>query len=81
MARPNNFDRSGIESVAGDGVLSRRALLGRGVALAGAIGIGSSLDATAAAAEPLADGPWSPDPGRSRSRLSDALQVCEKCGA
>ena len=42
-------------SVAGNGLLDRRALLGRGIALAGAVG--TSL--TSAAAEPLANGPWS----------------------
>ena len=46
-------------AVAGNGLLDRRALLGSGIALAGAIG--TSL--TSAAAEPLANGPWSLAPG------------------
>jgi sulfane dehydrogenase subunit SoxC len=46
-------------TVAGNGLLDRRALLGSGIALAGAIG--TSL--TSAAAEPLANGPWSLAPG------------------
>jgi sulfane dehydrogenase subunit SoxC len=45
--------------VAGNGLLDRRALLGGGVALAGAVG--TSL--TSAAAEPLTNGPWSLAPG------------------
>ncbi|HLH88239.1 MAG TPA: sulfite dehydrogenase [Xanthobacteraceae bacterium] len=43
-----------LDAVAGNGLLDRRALLGRGIALAGAMGIGS---ATGAAAEPLQDAP------------------------
>jgi sulfane dehydrogenase subunit SoxC len=46
-------------TVAGNGLLDRRALLGSGIALAGAVG--TSL--TSAAAEPLANGPWSLAPG------------------
>jgi sulfane dehydrogenase subunit SoxC len=45
-----------LDAVAGNGLLDRRALLGRGIALAGAMGVGG---ATSAAAEPLADAPWS----------------------
>ena len=46
-------------TVAGNGLLDRRALLGSGIALVGAVG--TSL--TSAAAEPLANGPWSLAPG------------------
>jgi sulfane dehydrogenase subunit SoxC len=46
-------------TVAGNGLLDRRALLGRGIAVAGAVG--TSL--TSAAAEPLTNGPWSLAPG------------------
>ena len=46
-------------TVAGNGLLDRRALLGRGIALAGAVG--TSL--TSATAEPLTNGPWSMAPG------------------
>ena len=49
------------EPVAGNGLLDRRALLGQGIALAGAVGVGGSL--TGAAAEPLSNGPWSLGPG------------------
>ena len=44
-----------LDAVAGNGLLDRRALLGRGIALAGAMGVGGT---TAAAAEPLQDAPW-----------------------
>ena len=46
------------EFVAGNGLLHRRALLGRGIALAGAAGtLGASMNG--AAAEPLVDAEWS----------------------
>ena len=52
------------ESVAGNGLLHRRALLGQGALFAGAAvtGLGASL--TRAAAEPLVAGPWSNQWGR-----------------
>ena len=57
--------RSGVapplEQVAGNGLLHRRALLGSGIALAGALGTGASL--TGAAAEPLTEPEWSLEPG------------------
>ena len=46
-----------LEPVAGNGLLSRRALLGRGAVIAGAMGTSASL--TGAATEPLKDDPWS----------------------
>ena len=51
-----------LETVAGNGLLDRRALLGRGIALAGAVGTGVGTSLTAAA-EPLSNGPWSLAPG------------------
>jgi sulfane dehydrogenase subunit SoxC len=48
-----------LEPVAGNGLLDRRALLGRGIAFAGAMTAGASSSLTGAAAEPLADDPWS----------------------
>jgi sulfane dehydrogenase subunit SoxC len=48
----------GLDQVAGNGLLHRRALLGRGVTLAGALGVAGGLRATAAAAEPLKEEPW-----------------------
>jgi len=50
------------DAAAGNGLLDRRALLGRGMALAGAIGAGIGPSAAAGAeppAQPLTDDPWS----------------------
>jgi sulfane dehydrogenase subunit SoxC len=58
--------RHGAESVpqvAGNGLLDRRVLLGRGALLAGAVGAGAASAVTGAAAEPLVDGPWSNEVG------------------
>ena len=57
--------RSGpqIEQVAGGGLLDRRALLGTGVAFAGAAAAASVTGAATAAAEPLANDAWSLSPG------------------
>ncbi len=52
-----------LEPVAGNGLLDRRALLGQGIVLAGAVSTGASTALTSAAAEPLANGPWSLAPG------------------
>jgi sulfane dehydrogenase subunit SoxC len=49
--------------VAGNGLIDRRALLGRGVLFAGAVGVGGAGSLTGAAAEPLKDGPWSLEVG------------------
>ena len=51
------------EVVAGNGLIDRRVLLGRGILYAGAIGTGASASLTGAAAEPLAVDPWSLGPG------------------
>src|SRR5258708_16743658 len=56
--------RHGLENapiVAGNGLIDRRALLGRGVLLAGAMGSAGAL--TGAAAEPLTNAPWSLEQG------------------
>jgi sulfane dehydrogenase subunit SoxC len=76
--------RASPEVVAGNGLLHRRALIGRGIVFAGAMstGVGSAL--TAAAAEPLKDDPlkddpWSTGPGattqalQQRSRFEDKV--------
>jgi len=47
------------EPVAGNGLIDRRILLGRGLAIAGAMGAGGAGALTGAAAEPLKDDPWS----------------------
>ena len=56
-------DRSSIIAVAGNGLLDRRALLGRGIMMAGAMGAGAVGALNGAAAEPLAEAPWSLAPG------------------
>jgi len=52
---PSKMRRFEIEQVASNGLLDRRALLGRGVMLAGAMGAGTVGATTGAAAEPLKD--------------------------
>jgi sulfane dehydrogenase subunit SoxC len=47
----------GLAFVAGNGLISRRALLGGGMTIAGGLAVAGA--ATGAAAEPLADAPWS----------------------
>src|SRR5262245_26136013 len=63
MTRTQGTLASRMSDVAGNGLIDRRALLGRGVMLAGAAatGVGGSL--TGAAAEPLPVDPWSMGPG------------------
>jgi sulfane dehydrogenase subunit SoxC len=51
------------EPIAGNGLLDRRMLLGRGIVLAGAMGTGAAGSLTGAAAEPLKDDPWSLEMG------------------
>jgi sulfane dehydrogenase subunit SoxC len=68
-----------LDPIAGNGLLNRRALLGRGIAFAGAMG-GASASLTSAAAEPLADDPWSGHQGATskpieqRSHYEDKVQ-------
>ena len=59
-----------FEPVAGNGLLDRRALLGGGLALAGAMGTGVS--SIGAAAEPLKDAPWSLEIGAVTPPLQTA---------
>src|SRR5580704_10767150 len=59
-ARQHN---NSIPEVAGNGLLHRRALLGRGIMVAGAMGAGAAGSLTGAAAEPLTEAPWSVEPG------------------
>src|SRR5258708_10055465 len=56
-------DRSSIIEVAGNGLLDRRALLGRGIMVAGAMGAGAAGALNGAAAEPLTEAPWRLAPG------------------
>src|ERR1700732_2447901 len=48
-----------LEAAAGNGLIDRRTLLGRGMVLAGAMSAGVGPSSAAAGAEPLADDPWS----------------------
>jgi sulfane dehydrogenase subunit SoxC len=57
------------DDVAGNGLMSRRALLGSGLAVAGAVGTG--VAPTGASAEPLKDAPWSLETGA----VTPALQT------
>lgn len=52
-----------LEPIAGNGLLDRRALLGRGIVFAGAMTAGAGASLTGAAAEPLKDDPWSEEVG------------------
>ncbi len=52
------------EIVAGNGLIDRRALLGRSALIAGAAATGVGTLLTSAAAEPLAVDPWSMEPGQ-----------------
>ena len=53
------------ETVAGNGLLHRRALLGRGLMIAGAAGVGATTSVTGAAAENLVDDEWSRYQGKT----------------
>jgi sulfane dehydrogenase subunit SoxC len=67
--RDSGSSHTSMEDVAGNGLLSRRALLGQGIMLAGAMG--SGVSATGAAAEPLKDEAWSLEIGA----VTPALQT------
>src|SRR5437763_3377681 len=69
---------SPIEPVAGNGLLDRRALLGRGVVFAGAMSTGAFGSATGAAAEPVTDAPWSLEPGHDHQGLRATFAVRER---
>jgi sulfane dehydrogenase subunit SoxC len=54
---------SRVPDVAGNGLVDRRVLLGRGMLLAGAAATGVTGSLTGAAADPLPVDPWSMEPG------------------
>src|SRR6266567_8852430 len=60
-----------LEPVARNGLLDRRALLGRGIMFAGAVSTGVGSSQTTAAADPLRDDPWSLETGA----ITPALQT------
>ena len=74
-------DDETFEQVAANGLLHRRALLGKGAAAAGILGAGLGPSATGAAAEPLIEPPWGLQVGERYTRLSDTLKVRQKRGA
>ena len=59
MSNSKRSDLDSLEVVAGNGLINRRALLGRGIALAGATTAGAGATLTSASAEPLPVDPWS----------------------
>jgi sulfane dehydrogenase subunit SoxC len=60
MSNSKRSDLDSLEVVAGNGLINRRALLGRGIALAGATTTaGAGATFTSASAEPLPVDPWS----------------------
>ncbi len=68
-----------LEEVAGNGLLHRRALLGGGVAFAGALASGAA--STGAAAEPLQEPEWSLEPGDVTPVLQKPSRFEAKRGA
>jgi sulfane dehydrogenase subunit SoxC len=62
-ARHRNARGQTLEAAAGNGLIDRRALLGRGMVFAGAMSAGIGPSSAAAGAEPLADEPWSLEVG------------------
>ena len=69
LARLKGGRASGPEAVAGNGLMDRRALLGRGVGYAGAVSLGAVASGTGAAAEPLRDNSWSQEMGSGLTPL------------
>ena len=63
MSSRRNPRGDNAPQVAANGLLDRRALLGRGALIAGAMTAGAAGSLTGAAAEPLSNGPWSLAPG------------------
>ena len=62
-----------LEEVAGNGLLHRRALLGGGIAFAGALASGAA--STGAAAEPLQEPEWSLEPGDVTAGAADSRRA------
>ena len=61
MSKRRDMRGQALEAVAGNGLIDRRALLGRGMMIAGAIGTGLG-SSTAAGAEPLTEEPLTEEP-------------------
>ena len=63
MRSKTSSDKKDFEYIAGNGLLHRRALLGRGAAFAGALGTAVGLRGPGATAEPLKEQDWGLSPG------------------
>src|SRR5262249_4101598 len=63
--RSRRTKSSHVEAIAGNGLLNRRALLGRGAVLAGAVSAAPLGALTSAAAEPLTEAPLTEAPRTS----------------
>src|SRR6202034_2896115 len=59
MTKNRDMRGEGLEPAAGNGLINRRALLGRGMLIAGAMGTGLGGSSASAGAEPLTEEPWS----------------------
>ena len=62
MSKRRNRRGDSLPQIAGNGLIDRRTLLGRGLLIAGAAGTGVGTSLTAAGAEPLPVDPWSLSP-------------------
>ena len=63
MSKRRNRRGDSLPQIAGNGLIDRRTLLGRGALIAGAMGTGVTTSLTGAAAEPLPVDPWSREVG------------------
>jgi sulfane dehydrogenase subunit SoxC len=69
---------SPLDIVAGNGLIHRRALLGRGIVFAGAMGAGAAGSLVGAAAEPLAQDPWSGGQGATSKAVEQRSHYEDK---
>jgi sulfane dehydrogenase subunit SoxC len=76
--KPREPGAAALEPVAGNGLLDRRVLLGRGMMLAGAAATGVSTSLSGAAAEPLKDDPWSGHQGTTIKAIETPSRFEEK---
>src|SRR5215470_2820362 len=79
--RTHDFASSPPEPVAGNGLLHRRALLERGVMLAGAVATGAGSQLASASAEPLTNGSLEPRARGAHPPLWPAVEIRAEGGA
>ncbi|MBV8398490.1 MAG: sulfite dehydrogenase [Acetobacteraceae bacterium] len=72
MSTSNQWSAPSLDDVAANGLMSRRVLLGHGIAMAGAMSAGAAGTATGAAGEPLQDEPWSREFGSTLPAVQTA---------